>query len=192
VILVAGLGNPGSRYADTRHNVGAMVVDELAKRAGLLSWRSAYRGRFGFVVLGGERVGLLRPETFMNLSGQSVRPAMAFYRLQPDQLLVIHDDLDLPFGELRLKFGGGDAGHKGLRSINEELGSSDFGRLRFGIGRPPEDFGGDVSDFVLEAFTPAERAGLQGLIGTAADAVELVVSRGMAAAMNTTNQRNKS
>jgi PTH1 family peptidyl-tRNA hydrolase len=192
VILVAGLGNPGIHYADTRHNVGAMVVDELARRAGLAAWRSAYRGRFGLIALGGERVGLLSPETFMNLSGLSVRPAMAFYKLEPEQVLVVHDDVDLPFGELRLKLGGGDAGHKGLKSISQELGSSEFARLRFGIGRPPEDFGGDVSDFVLNTFAPAERASLPGRIGAAADAVERVVSRGMAAAMNTTNQRNKS
>ena len=188
--LVLGLGNPGSRYAETRHNIGATVVDELARRTKLGSWRAAYRGKFGLGKLGGERVALLKPETFMNLSGQSVRPAMAFYKLTLDQVLVVHDELDLPFAELRLKLGGGDAGHKGLKSITQMLGSGEYGRLRFGIGRPPEDFGGDAADFVLQAFAPAERAELSTQIGAAADAVELFVSRGMAAAMNTTNQRD--
>ncbi len=191
MILVAGLGNPGTRYVDTRHNVGAMVVDELARRTRLASWRSAYRGQFGLAVIGGERVGLLKPETFMNLSGQSVRPAVAFYKLELDQVLVVHDELDLPFAEIRLKLGGGDAGHRGLKSITQMLGSAAYGRLRFGIGRPPEDFRGDAADFVLQAFAPAERAELPAQIDAAADAVELFVSCGMAVAMNTTNQRTE-
>jgi PTH1 family peptidyl-tRNA hydrolase len=191
VILIVGLGNPGARYADSRHNVGAMVVDELARRVGVSAWRSSFRGQFALVALGAERVGLLKPATFMNLSGRSVRPAVAFYRLELAQVLVIHDELDLPFGTLRLKRGGGDAGHHGLQSITQHLGCGDYARLRFGIGHPPEHFAGTGADFVLQAFSPAERAELPERIGAAADAVTLVAGRGLAEAMNTTNQRTK-
>ena len=192
MILVVGLGNPGLRYQMTRHNVGAMVADALAERARLASWRRAHQGHFGLCSLGGQRLGLLKPETYMNASGHSVRAAAGFYKLLPGQLLVVHDEMDLPFGELRLKVGGGDAGHNGLRSITQQLGTSDYARLRFGIGRPPDDFAGDGADFVLQAFAPAERADLDSRIGAAADSVELVLSRGMEAAMNTTNRRTKS
>jgi PTH1 family peptidyl-tRNA hydrolase len=189
VILVVGLGNPGTRYLGTRHNVGAMVVDEVHRRAQLPAWRAAYRGKFALCAYRGRRMGLLKPDTFMNASGHSVRVAAAFYKLDPEQLLVVHDEMDLPFGELRLKQGGGDAGHNGLRSITEQLGAQDYGRLRFGIGRPPEDFAGDGADFVLQAFAPAERADLESRVGAAADAIDLVLSRGLAAAMNVINQR---
>jgi PTH1 family peptidyl-tRNA hydrolase len=191
VILVVGLGNPGARYADSRHNVGAMVADELARRVGVSAWRSSFQGHFAMVGLGGERVGLLKPATFMNLSGRSVRPAVAFYKLELAQVLVVHDELDLPFGTLRLKSGGGDAGHHGLRSVTQQLGCGDYARLRFGIGHPPEDFAGSAADFVLEAFASVERAELPERVGAAADAVTLVVCRGLAAAMNATNQRTK-
>jgi peptidyl-tRNA hydrolase, PTH1 family len=191
VILVVGLGNPGPRYTDTRHNVGARVLDELARRKGASGWRSSHRGKFQIVALAGARVGLLKPETFMNLSGESVQPALAFYKLGLGELLVVHDELDLPFGELRLKQGGGDAGHNGLKSITERLGTPEYARLRFGIGHPPDDFRGSGADFVLEAFPPGQRAELDARVAAAADAVESFVSRGLAAAMNTTNQKSK-
>ena len=191
MILVVGLGNPGPRYAETRHNVGARVLDEVAHRKGATAWRTSHRGKFQIVALGGTRVGLLKPETFMNLSGTSVGSAMTFYKLDLPDLLVVHDELDLPFGELRLKQGGGEAGHNGLRSITEQLGTSDYARLRFGIGRPPEDFTGDGADFVLEAFPPGQRAELDARIAAAADAAESFVNRGLEAAMRTVNQRSK-
>jgi len=191
VILVVGLGNPGSRYADTRHNIGFRVVDELANRAKVESWRSRFSGDFVLTTLGSERLALLKPGTFMNVSGRSVRPASTFYKLEPESIVVVHDELDLPFGQIRLKVGGGDAGHNGLRSITSELGSCDYVRLRFGIGHPAEDFRGSGADYVLQAFALAELAELSARIGAAADAVELVVRRGLTAAMNTTNQRRR-
>ena len=191
MILVVGLGNPGSRYADTRHNIGFRVVDELARRARVDTWRSRFGGDFALTVLGSERLALLKPGTFMNVSGRSVRPASAFYKLDSESIVVVHDELDLPFGQLRLKLGGGDAGHNGLRSVTEELGSGDYVRLRFGIGHPPEDFRGSGADYVLQAFAPVELAELAARLGAAADAVELVVRRGLTAAMNSTNQRKK-
>ena len=191
MILVVGLGNPGSRYADTRHNIGFRVVDELGNRANVESWQSRFSGDFALTALGSERLVLLKPGTFMNVSGRSVRPASAFYKLDLASILVIHDELDLPFGQIRLKQGGGDAGHNGLRSVTDELGSGDYVRLRFGIGHPPEDFRGSGADYVLQAFAPPELDELSARIGAAADAVELVVRRGLTAAMNTTNQRKK-
>jgi PTH1 family peptidyl-tRNA hydrolase len=127
----------------------------------------------------------------MNVSGRSVRPASSFYKLAPPSIVVVHDELDLPFGQIRLKLGGGDAGHNGLRSITSELGCSDYVRLRFGIGHPPEDFRGSGADYVLQAFAPAELGELSARIRAAAEAVELLVRRGLTAAMNTTNQRRR-
>jgi peptidyl-tRNA hydrolase, PTH1 family len=190
VILVVGLGNPGAEYAQTRHNIGFMVADCLGERC-RADWRDKFHGSFCLVELAGERACLLKPKTYMNESGRSVGAALGFYKLGPPQALVVHDDLDLPFGVLRLKEGGGDAGHRGLRSIAAHLGSSDFTRLRVGIGRPPADFRGDAAAFVLRGFSPAERADLDDVVQRAADAVTLVLARGLAAAMNATNQRTK-
>lgn len=190
MILIVGLGNPGAEYAQTRHNVGFMVADRLGERC-RADWRDKFQGSFCLVELAGERVALLKPKTYMNESGRSVGAALGFYKLDPAQVLVVHDDLDLPFGALRLKQGGGDAGHRGLRSIAAYLSSSDFVRLRIGIGRPPPDFRGDAADFVLRGFPPAERADLDDVVHRAADAVTQVLARGLAAAMNATNQRPK-
>ena len=184
--LIVGLGNPGSRYAATRHNVGFMLVDRLI---GAGTFRDKFHGEFAEVSLFGTRVGLLKPGTFMNLSGRSVRAATTFYKVPPTAGLVVHDELDLAFGSLRLKVGGGDAGHRGLRSITSDLGTPGYGRLRIGIGRPPPEFRGDVADFVLQAFAPAEQSELDSVLGKALEAVENVVRRGFAAAMNATNQR---
>jgi peptidyl-tRNA hydrolase, PTH1 family len=188
MLLVVGLGNPGPRYASTRHNAGFMVVDELAARGGA-SFRSKFSGELCEVKLGGEPAFLLKPQTFMNDSGRSVRAVATFYKIGLDSTLVVHDELDLPFGQLRLKQGGGDAGHRGLRSITANLGAGDYLRLRFGIGRPPPDFRGSPADFVLEAFASAEQAELRKQISSAADAAELLATRGLAPAMNTVNQR---
>ncbi len=188
MLLVVGLGNPGPRYAATRHNAGFMVVDELAGRGGQ-SFRAKFSGELCEIKLAGKPVLLLKPQTFMNDSGRSVRAAATFYKVPLDATLVVHDELDLAFGELRLKQGGGDAGHRGLRSITAHLGSGDYLRLRFGIGRPPPEFGGSPADFVLEAFASAEKAELEKQIDSAARATELLAERGLAPAMNTVNQR---
>lgn len=190
MILVVGLGNPGAKYADTRHNVGFIVVERLVSAAGG-QWREKFNGRFSQLELWGTRLVVLEPLTYMNESGRSVQPAAAFFKIEPASVLVVHDELDLPFGELRLKQGGGDAGHRGLKSVSGQLGTPEYARLRVGIDRPPADFRGSQADYVLQAFAPAERAGLDDLIDRAVDAVRLVVERGLASAMNVTNQRPK-
>jgi PTH1 family peptidyl-tRNA hydrolase len=186
--LVVGLGNPGARYQATRHNAGFMVVDELASRVGA-SFRAKFSGEVAEIDLASARALLLKPNTFMNRSGESVQAAAAFYKIPLDSVLVVHDELDVPFGQQRLKQGGGDAGHNGLKSVTSHLSNSGYLRLRFGIGRPPVEFGGTPADFVLEAFASAEKAVLPELLKSAADTVGLIVSRGFAAAMNQVNQR---
>jgi PTH1 family peptidyl-tRNA hydrolase len=188
VILVVGLGNPGPRYAHTRHNAGFMLVDALANGR-VAAFQPRFAGDYAELQLGAERVGLLKPATFMNESGRSVRAASSFFLLAPEAILVVHDELDLALGELRLKVGGGDGGHRGLRSISAELASPAYVRLRLGIGRPAPDFDGDVADFVLQAFALEERTALGNVLGRASEAVELVVSDGLSRAMNRTNQR---
>jgi PTH1 family peptidyl-tRNA hydrolase len=188
VILVVGLGNPGPRYAGTRHNAGFMVIDALATGR-VAAFRPRFDGDYAELGVGGEQVGLLKPGTFMNDSGRSVRAACSSFALDPEAVLVVHDELDLAFGELRLKQGGGDGGHRGLRSISAELGNSGYGRLRFGIGRPPPDFEGDVADFVLQAFALEERSELASALDRASEAVRLTITSGLSVAMNRTNQR---
>jgi len=191
-LLVVGLGNPGAEYAATRHNLGFFVVDELASRAGSPPFRKKFHGELADARVGGEPATLLKPLTFMNESGRSVQAAVAFYKLPLSSVLVVHDELDLPFAELRLKSGGGDAGNRGIRSIIAQLGSPDFMRLRVGIGRPPPGFRGSPADFVLQGFAAAERAELATLVARAADAAELVATRGLAVAMNLTHRQTPS
>jgi peptidyl-tRNA hydrolase, PTH1 family len=188
VILLVGLGNPGPRYRQTRHNAGFMVVDALACGR-VAAFHERFQGAYAECELGSKHVGLLKPATFMNESGHSVRAALASFALAPEALLVVHDELDLAFGELRLKQGGGDGGHRGLRSITAELATADYGRLRFGIGRPPVRFVGDVADFVLQAFALEERSELASALERASEAVKSVVTDGLSRAMNRTNQR---
>jgi peptidyl-tRNA hydrolase, PTH1 family len=192
MLLVAGLGNPGPRYAGTRHNVGFRVIDELARRCGVPA--SAFKDRFNGEVasarLGDADLLLLRPQTFMNESGRSVQAACTFYKIKPSELIVAHDELDLPFAELRLKQGGGDGGNRGVRSVTAALGP-DYVRIRLGIGRPPPDFRGDVADFVLQAFASAELATVDQMVTRAAEAVSLVTSLGLEKAMNRINQRTR-
>lgn len=180
---VVGLGNPGAEYAKTRHNVGFMVIDELASR-GNLSLRSKFSGRFGRLNPDQHDLLVLAPQTWMNLSGDSVQPMCAFFRVPPAELLVVHDDIDLPFGELRIKIGGGHAGHNGLRSIVARLASADFVRVRVGVGRPDD---ATVRDHVLTAFRGDESAALDQVIDAAVKAVWLIVSKGGRAAMNEVN-----
>jgi len=185
--LVVGLGNPGERYAETRHNVGCMVAARMAARAGLAIKRQGYLGLYGVGRLAGEEAAVLLPQTFMNRSGASVAPACQSLGVTPGDLIVVHDEIDLPFGTLRIKLGGGHGGHNGLRSITEALGHGDFIRVRLGIGRPPA--GGDVSGYVLSRFASAERQALPELLDQAAAAVEAILTRGSAAAMNEFNGR---
>lgn len=191
MLLVVGLGNPGREYASHRHNVGFMAVDELHERLRADPWREKFSGVWARGTIGDQSAVLLRPMTYMNESGRSVQAAMAFFKVQPAEVVVIHDELDLPFREVRLKFGGGHAGHNGLRSIMAHLGTGDFGRVRMGIGRPPAGFRGEAADFVLSAFDAAERAPLQDSLRLAAESVLEVAARGFDAAMKVRNTRVK-
>jgi PTH1 family peptidyl-tRNA hydrolase len=182
--LVVGLGNPGRQYEDNRHNVGAMAVDAIARAVGA-SFKSKFSGEFA---MAGE-LAFLKPTTFMNLSGESVQPAAAFLKVPLDRLIVIHDELDVPFADVRIKLGGGHAGHNGLRSIIARLGSPEFARVRVGIGRPPPDFKGDVASYVLSNFSSEERKQLDDLVGRAADAARLIVEHGTLEAMNRANRK---
>ena len=188
-MIVVGLGNPGPEYAATRHNLGFMVVDALGARGGGVRFRAKFQGEYAEAAIGGKPAMLLKPLTYMNNSGRSVQAALAFFKTPPEELLVVHDELDLPFGDVRLKQGGGDAGHRGLKSITEHVGTSEYPRLRLGIGKPPPGFRGGGADFVLEGFRAAEKAELGPLVERAADAAELVAKVGLAAAMTTTNRR---
>jgi peptidyl-tRNA hydrolase, PTH1 family len=189
VLLVVGLGNPGDRYATTRHNIGFVVVETLAPAG--TDWKQKFSGAFALCELEAERVGLLKPQTYMNESGRSVQAAAAFFKLDPSAVLVVHDELDLPFGDVRLKVGGGDAGHNGLRSVTAHLGSPEYLRVRVGIGRPPPEFAGRGADYVLQAFPSRDRPAVDELVAKAREAVLLTVARGVSAAMNTANQRKK-
>jgi PTH1 family peptidyl-tRNA hydrolase len=179
-LLVAGLGNPGREYERTRHNVGWLVLEELARRHGG-SWRSKFSGSLAEVRLdGGVRLGLLKPETYMNESGRSVGAAARFFKVEPEGLLVVHDDVDLEPGRLQARAGGGLAGHNGLRSLAQHLGSQEFERLRIGVGRPGRGDPRSVSDWVLSGFTPEDD--LEALVSRAADAVETLATEGLEAA----------
>ncbi|HEX3489340.1 MAG TPA: aminoacyl-tRNA hydrolase [Streptosporangiaceae bacterium] len=180
--LIVGLGNPGSQYAGNRHNVGFMVADELAARLGAKFKRDRSRAQVATGVLAGTPVTLAKPQGYMNTSGGPVNALRGFYKIPPDHIVVIHDELDLPFETLRLKIGGGDNGHNGLRSITSALGTRDYHRVRVGIGRPPGRM--DPADFVLRDFAPPERAELPLVVDRAADMVEALLARGMAAAQN--------
>jgi PTH1 family peptidyl-tRNA hydrolase len=186
--LIVGLGNPGPRYAATRHNAGFFVLDELADRVGGSfkvhkasgGWAEVIEGR-----LAGQPVVLAKPRSYMNESGGPVVSISRFYKVAVEHLVVVHDDLDLPFGALRLKRGGGEGGHNGLKSTTSALGSKDYARVRFGIGRPPGRQ--DPADYVLREFAAAERKDLEYLIDRAADAAEAILGKGLDAAQNEFN-----
>jgi peptidyl-tRNA hydrolase, PTH1 family len=175
-LLVAGLGNPGREYEQTRHNVGWMVVDELAgRRDG--SFRSKFSGQLAEVRDDERRLALLKPETYMNVSGRSVGAATRFFKVAPGSLLVVHDDVDLEPGRLQARLGGGLAGHNGLRSIADALGTQDFLRLRIGVGRPARGDRRPVADYVLSSFEP--EIDVEELVSRAADAVEVIAREGL-------------
>ena len=180
--LIAGLGNPGPDYAGNRHNLGFLVADELAQRAGSRFKRDRSRAQVATGRLAGVPVILAKPMTFMNVSGRPVAALRTFYKVPDDRIVVIHDELDIPFDTVRLKLGGGDNGHNGLRSVTAALGSRDYFRVRVGIGRPPGRM--DPADFVLRNFSAAEREALPVLLGRSADAAEALLKSGLAAAQN--------
>ena len=175
-LLVAGLGNPGREHVRDRHNVGWMVVDELARRHGG-SFKSKFRGRVADVRLDEMKLALLEPETYMNESGASIQSAAAFFKLPASQVVVVHDDVDLETGRLQARLGGGLAGHNGLRSIAQRLGTQEFLRMRVGVGRPGRGDPRPVADYVLSAFTPEDD--VAAIVSRAADAVETLASEGL-------------
>lgn len=183
-LLVAGLGNPGSRYERTRHNVGWLVIDELAQRHGG-AFRSKFSGRLAEVRLEGRRGALLKPETYMNESGRSIGAATRFFKLGPESLVVVHDDVDLEEGRLQVRCGGGLAGHNGLRSIAEAMGTQQFLRIRIGVGRPGRGDRRSVADYVLSPFDAD--VDVETIILRGADAVEVLASEGLDAAQRRFN-----
>lgn len=187
--LLAGLGNPGRQYAGNRHNVGFMVIDELMRRTGANTPRSRLGAELAEASLRGAKVVFCKPMEFMNTSGFAISRAAAFWKIPADRIVVVHDDMDIEFGRLRLAERGGSGGHNGLRSIMAELGTEGFCRARFGIGRPPPAWQG--ADFVLADFSSEEKKSLPNLLEEAALAVEAVVKDGVVTAMNRFNKRKK-
>lgn len=188
MLLLVGLGNPEPKYAGNRHNVGFMVIDELASRAHAGPFRQKFSGSFAKAQFGAEEVVLLKPETFMNLSGESVQKAMKFFKVSLKDVVVVHDELDLPFATVRIKKGGGAAGHNGLKSIMQHGSGDGFARVRVGIGRPQS---GRVEGYVLSDFGASDRAELPDVLNQSADAVEAIVRNGTVVAMNDFNTKAK-
>ena len=185
--IIVGLGNPGPKYQWTRHNAGFMVLDRLSAISGIPVTRKKYSGLFGEGSWNNTQLFLLKPQTFMNLSGQSVLTAMRFHNLSVKDLVVIHDDLDVPFGQVRLKDGGGSAGHNGLRSMVSELGDGSFARVRVGIGRPAH---GDVVNYVLSDFTKVEFSLLPTVLDNILDLLSTYINEGLSKAMSLYNKRD--
>jgi peptidyl-tRNA hydrolase, PTH1 family len=186
VYVVVGLGNPGSRYAGNRHNVGRMVLDRFADRIGADLGQTRFKSRSASADRAGEKVLLLEPETYMNLSGEAVWPAVRFFKLTAQEVVVVHDDVDLPLGRLQVKVGGGDGGHHGIQSIAQSLGTPDFVRLRVGVGRPAP--AGDVSDYVLSNFCSDEAPMLEQVLAEGAAVLDSVVRVGPVKAANRCNR----
>lgn len=186
MFLVVGLGNPGRKYDQTRHNIGFCVVDRLGERSGAVVERKQLGALVETARVGGQTALLAKPQSYMNRSGQPVASLKGYYKAQTDEVVVIHDDLDLPFGEVRLKRGGGHGGHNGLRDLTRALGP-DYLRVRFGVGRPPP--GWDSADYVLGTWTSAESEALSPAVDHAADAVESILADGITSAMNNFNAR---
>jgi len=186
--LIIGLGNPGKKYAGTRHNFGFLVADELFLSAGQGSWQEKFGGRLCKFRLDNRQLTLLKPMTYMNLSGQCVARVAQYFDFSHEQIIAVHDELDLPFGTVRVKKGGGTAGHKGLESIGKELGNNGFIRVRMGIGHPDPDHN-NVSDYVLGSFRSEEEASLMDIVNQGATAVRHIVFHGVVSAMNELNKR---
>ena len=186
--LVVGLGNPGRRYVQTRHNVGFMVIENLANRWTIPADGKQLGALVGTGRIGNDKAMIARPQSFMNRSGQPVRSLMGYFKLEANNVIVCHDDLDLPFGRVQIKRGGGHGGHNGLRDINKHVGA-DYLRVRMGVGRPPE--GWETADYVLGKWNSAEQAEIPSILDRGADAVEGILRDGLQAAMNVFNTRQK-
>ncbi len=178
--LICGLGNPGRAYAKHRHNIGFLIVDELAGRLGIEISKKAFGAKMGIGKFDGEPVILAKPQTFMNLSGNAVSPLAGFYKCSFKDLIVIHDDIDLDAGRLKLSLGSGHGGHNGVKSIIDELGGNGFYRIRVGVGRPPA--GMDPADYVLHPFSKEEKEKVQEIVAEAANAVEELIKKGLESA----------
>ena len=186
--LVVGLGNPGKKYAKTKHNVGFLVIDEIGEKVGIELNKKKFKGIYGEGAVNGGKLLLLKPETYMNLSGEAVSSIKNFYDIPTDNIIVVHDEMDLELGIIRIKSGGGSAGHKGIKSIISRIGSEDFKRVRIGIGKPiVKDEG---ADHVLKGFKGDEGKIIQDTIARAAEAVLCIMSEGLEKAMNKYNTRN--
>jgi peptidyl-tRNA hydrolase, PTH1 family len=198
--VVAGLGNPGEEYSRSRHNLGFMTVDRIAKAKGTELGRRRFKGITAEITLAEQPALLVKPQTFYNLSGECISDLLGYFKIAPQQLIVLHDELDLEAGRLRIKQGGGDAGNRGVRSIAESLGTTDFIRVRIGIGRPAgftvemepgrQPKTDENKDYLLRPMTAAERQTLSPTLERAASAVEAIAEHGLEAAMNRYNQRN--
>ena len=186
--VIVGLGNPGRKYQATRHNAGFLAVRRLAERADIRLDSRKFTAEIGRGAIAGRKVLLALPQTFMNRSGDAVDPLLGYFRVDPADLVVIHDDVDLDFGRIKVKQGGGNGGHKGLRSIDSRLQTNEYTRVRIGVGRP-EPIEMDTADWVLSRFAPAEQEALPGVMDDAARAVEAVFEEGIEAAMNRFNAR---
>lgn len=184
--LIAGLGNPGREYENTRHNSGFMTVDRLAEKLGCEVTARKFQGFAGSGMIGGEKVILLKPQTYMNASGESIRPAADFYKLEPERVIVIYDDISLDVGSIRIRAKGSAGGHNGMKSIIAHLGTENFPRIRVGIGAKPERM--DLADYVLSRFARDEQEALAEAVDAAADAAELMITQGVQAAMNRYNK----
>lgn len=185
--LIVGLGNPGRDYSETRHNVGFRVIDTLHEKVGsAASWQEKGKMQLTEVMISGEKTKLLKPQSYMNNSGEPVSELMRFYKIEPAEILVIHDEIDLPFGKLRLKAGGGDAGNNGLRSITASLGTADYLRLRVGVGKP-ENAEYEIASWVLSKFSPEEREKLPDLLKQACGASLDLAEHGLKHAQNRFN-----
>lgn len=184
--IIVGLGNPGRQYANTRHNAGWMVLDELAKRAGAPSPRTRMQAEISEIRYKDFRLVLVKPQTYMNESGKSVSQILSWYKVDPDEMLVVVDDLDIPFGRLRMRPGGSPGGHNGLKSIDRDIGTNEYPRLRVGIGRPNHPSGRAIGH-VLGAFSPDERANADKVFSAAADAIDMWLDKGILATMNAIN-----
>jgi len=197
--VVAGLGNPGEQYSRSRHNAGFMTIDRIAKAKGVELSRRRFKGVTAEITLADQPAILVKPQTFYNLSGECISDLLGYFKIDPQNLIVLHDELDLEAGRLRMKQGGGDAGNRGVRSIAESLGTTDFIRVRIGIGRPPgfttemepgrQPKTEENKDYLLRPMTAAERQAIAPLLDRAANAVEAIAANGLEAAMNRYNQR---
>ena len=184
--LLVCLGNPGKQYENTRHNIGFLTADEIERRSGVKINKLRYRALTGEVKLGGQRVLVLKPQTYMNLSGEAVKLAGAFYKIPPERVIVISDDVSLPLGKLRIRANGSAGGHNGLKNIIQHLGTDAFPRIKVGVGAPahPEH---EMVDWVIGNFTPAEKKVVAEAVGRAADAVECLIEKGVSEAQNKFN-----